>query len=231
MQPSPPAPPTVQPIALLPRLAGSGLRGLARAITGVQPRFAGGRLSAEPTIYYANHTSHGDFVLIWTVLPALIRANTRPVAGADYWQDGRLRRYIADAVLNAVLIERGKLDRPSLSRTSDPTAPILAAIDAGASVIIFPEGTRNTTDAPILPLKAGLYRLAEARPTVPLVPVWIENVCRVMPKGELLPLPLLCSVTFGTSLTLAPGERRPLFLARAQQALLGLRPRDVGGLP
>jgi 1-acyl-sn-glycerol-3-phosphate acyltransferase len=206
---------------IVPRLAGSGLRGLARVITGVRPRFAGGRLSSEPSIYYANHTSHGDFVLIWTVLPSGIRAVTRPVAGADYWQNGRVRRYVADEVLDAVLIERGKLDR-----TSDPTAPVLAALDAGKSVIIFPEGTRNTTDAPLLPFKAGLYRLAGARPAVPLVPVWIENVCRVMPKGELLPLPLLCSVTFGTSLTLAEAERRPLFLERARSALLALRPRE-----
>jgi 1-acyl-sn-glycerol-3-phosphate acyltransferase len=206
---------------LVPRLAGSGLRGLARVITGVRPRFAGGRLSLAPSIYYANHTSHGDFVLIWTVLPRAVRARTRPVAGADYWQNGRVRRYVADEVLDAVLIDRGKLDR-----TSDPTAPVLAALDAGKSVIIFPEGTRNTTDAPLLPFKAGLYRLAEARPTVPLVPVWIENVCRVMPKGELLPLPLLCSVTFGPGLKFDEEERRPLFLERARQALLALRPRE-----
>jgi 1-acyl-sn-glycerol-3-phosphate acyltransferase len=206
----------------VPRLAGSGLRGLARVMTGVRPRFAGGRLSPEPTIYYANHTSHGDFVLIWTALPRAIRVRTRPVAGADYWQNGRVRRYVADEVLDAVLIERGKLDR-----TSDPTAPVLAALDAGASVIIFPEGTRNTTDAPLLPFKSGLYRLAEARSAVPLVPVWIENVCRVMPKGELLPLPLLCSVTFGSGLTLDEAERRLLFLERARTALLGLRPRDA----
>jgi 1-acyl-sn-glycerol-3-phosphate acyltransferase len=220
-------PPFGQPVSLprtrvLPRLAGAGLRGLARAITGVQPRFMGGRLAPGPAVYYANHTSHGDFVLIWTVLPPAIRAATRPVAGADYWQAGSVRPYIAREVLDAVLIERGKLDRHS-----DPTAPVLAALDAGASVIIFPEGTRNTSDASLLPFKAGLYRLSAARPEVPLVPVWIENVCRVIPKGELLPLPLLCSVTFGPALRLRPDERRPLFLARAQAALLALRPREA----
>jgi 1-acyl-sn-glycerol-3-phosphate acyltransferase len=219
-----PAAPVLQPRHLVPRLAGAGLRGLARAITGVRPRFAGGRLPTQPSIYYANHTSHGDFVLIWTVLPSVIRARTRPVAGADYWQNGRVRQYVANEVLDAVLIQRGKLER-----NADPTAPVLAALDAGASVIIFPEGTRNTTDAPLLPFKAGLYRLAEARPEVPLVPVWIENVCRVMPKGELLPLPLLCSVTFGPPVLFDDAERRPLFLERARQALLALQPRESGG--
>ena len=225
MEPLQPAPatrpsPTLAPL-LAPRLAAAGLRGLARAITGVRPRFVGGRLPLEPTIYYANHTSHGDFVLIWTVLPTVIRAHTRPVAGADYWQQGAVRRYLANQVLDAVLIPRGKLDRQS-----DPTAPVLAALDARASVIIFPEGTRNTTDQPLLPFKAGLFRLSAARPNAPLVPVWIENVCRVMPKGELLPLPLLCSVTFGPPLTFDASERRPLFLERAARALLALRPRD-----
>lgn len=211
-----------QPRHLVPRLAGSWLRGVARLITGVRPRFAGGRLSPQPNIYYANHTSHGDFVLIWTVLPSLIRARVRPVAGADYWQQGAVRQYVANKVLNAVLIERGKLDR-----SADPTAPVLAALDAGASVIIFPEGTRNTTDAALLPFKPGLYRLAEARPNVPLVPVWIENVCRVMPKGELLPLPLLCSVTFGAPVAFDAAERRPLFLERARRSLLALSPREA----
>jgi 1-acyl-sn-glycerol-3-phosphate acyltransferase len=223
METTPAAPSELQPRHLIPRLAGSGLRGLARAITGVRPRFAGGRLPAQPSIYYANHTSHGDFVLIWTVLPSMIRARTRPVAGADYWQNGRVRQYVANEVLDAVLIQRGKLER-----NADPTAPVLAALDAGKSVIIFPEGTRNTTEAPLLPFKAGLYRLAEARPAVPLVPVWIENVCRVMPKGELLPLPLLCSVTFGPPVLFDDTERRPLFLERARQALLALQPRESG---
>jgi len=201
---------------------GAALRGIARLVTGVRGRSLGPRPAAGPAIYFANHSSHGDFLLIWTVLAPALRNETRPVAGNDYWLQGRIRPWLAAHVFNAILIERGKLDRKSA-----PTAPVLAALDAGQSVIIFPEGTRNQTDQPLLPFKSGLYRLAEARPAIPLVPVWIENIARVMPKGEILPIPLLCSVTFGPTIGLAPGELRPAFLARAADAVKALRPSEA----
>ena len=197
------------------------MRAFARLITGVRGRSVGERPSPGPAIYYANHTSHGDFVLIWTVLSPELRRRTRPVAGADYWTQGRVKPWVAKHIFDAVLIDRGKLDR-----TSDPTAPVLAALDAGQSVIIFPEGTRNQSDQPLLPFKSGLFRLAQARPAVPLVPVWIDNVGRVMPKGEMLPIPLLCSVTFGPPLVRLESELRPAFLERSAKALLSLRPRE-----
>jgi 1-acyl-sn-glycerol-3-phosphate acyltransferase len=201
---------------------GAGLRGVARLVTGVRGRSVGPRSALGPVIYFANHASHGDFVLIWTVLAADLRSSTRPVAGADYWSRGAIRPWLAHNVFNAVLIERGKLDRGS-----DPTLPVLAALDAGQSVIIFPEGTRNQSGEPLLPFKSGLFRLANARPQLPLVPVWIENIARVMPKGEVLPIPLLCSVTFGPALRLQTRELRPAFLARAASAMLALRPWEA----
>jgi 1-acyl-sn-glycerol-3-phosphate acyltransferase len=209
-------------MSLLARAAAASIRMFARAVTGVAARWMGSEPVARQRIYFANHTSHGDFVLIWTVLPPALRAHTRPVAGADYWTKGALRTFIGREVFDAVLIERGKIDREA-----NPTLPVLAALDAGQSVILFPEGTRNTTQAPLLPFKSGLYRLAKARPHVALVPVWIENLCRVMPKGELLPVPLLCSVTFGEEVRLETGETRHAFLGRMQQALLDLAPRGT----
>ena len=204
---------------LLRTAASVAVRLLARLFTGVTARWTGVAPIPEQRIYFANHRSHFDAVLIWAALPVQLRAATRPVAGADYWLADRLRRFIARDVFNAVLIPRGRL-----TRGDDPTTEVLAVLDTGASLIIFPEGTRNTGDEALLPFKSGLYRLAAARPGIALVPVWIENVGRVMPKGELIPVPLLCSVTFGPAQHIEPGEPRPHFLARMQQAVCALAP-------
>ena len=96
------------------------------------------------------------------------------------------------------------------------------ALDQGASLVLFPEGTRNTTDEPLLPFKSGLYRLLSARPGVPCIPVWIGNADRVLPKGACLPVPLFCTVTFGAPTRLRPGEPLASFLPRARRMLLEL---------
>ncbi|MDN6321744.1 MAG: 1-acyl-sn-glycerol-3-phosphate acyltransferase [Halomonas sp.] len=109
-----------------------------------------------------------------------------------------------------------------MRRSDDPLAGMRRALDAGDSLILFPEGTRNTGEVPLLPFKTGLYHLALAYPDVELVPVWIDNLNRVLPKGERVPLPLLCTLTYGAPLQLAPEEDKAEFLVRAERALLGL---------
>jgi 1-acyl-sn-glycerol-3-phosphate acyltransferase len=200
---------------MIESLVGTAVTGLARAVTGVRGEWQGCAPAARPRVYFANHTSNGDFVLIWTVLPPALRRNTRPVAGADYWNVNATRRYIADSVFRAVLI-----DRNPLTRKEDPVTLMTDALDAGSSLILFPEGTRNMTEEKLLRFKSGLYHLALARPDVELVPVWLENLNRMMPKGEIFPVPLLCTVTFGTPMTVAPQEEKNAFLQRAQAALL-----------
>ena len=204
---------------MLKGLCASIITGLARLVTGVRGEWRGCEPAPGTRIYFANHNSHLDFVLIWSVLPRALRHATRPVAGADYWLKGRVRRLVGERVFNAVLI-----DRTPASQEVNPVTRMVAALDEGASLILFPEGTRNLTEAHLLPFKSGLYHLAKARPDVALVPVWIENLNRVMPKGEIVPIPLLCTVTFGTPLQLAPGEDKGAFLERGRAALLGLAP-------
>jgi 1-acyl-sn-glycerol-3-phosphate acyltransferase len=210
--------------AIFHRVAASAILAFAHVVTGVRGVWAGCEPGGEQRIYFANHASHGDFVLIWTAIPQPFRAKTRPVAGADYWNASAARRFFATEVFNAVLVERGAV----LQRRQDPLAPLKQALARGDSLIFFPEGTRNTTQEPLLPFKSGICHLARAAPLVPLVPVWIDNIGRVMPKGEFLPVPLLCRATFGAPLRLGPGEDRAAFLARARAALLELRPLEAG---
>ena len=205
--------------ALIAGITGRAIVLFARFLTAVRAIWAGVDPVPGQRVYFANHTSNGDFILLWSVLPPRLREDTRPVAALDYWLKTPLRAFVGREVFRAVLIDR----RPE-ARTADPVTQMAEALDKGSSLILFPEGQRNASDAPLLPFKSGLYHLARARPAVDLVPVWIENLNRVMPKGEIVPVPLLCTVTFGAPLRLAEGEDKAVFLERASLALLALRP-------
>jgi 1-acyl-sn-glycerol-3-phosphate acyltransferase len=204
---------------MLERLVASLIIGFVRLLTGAQAFWRGGRPNAAQRIFFANHASHGDFVLLWASLPPWLRRRTRPVAGADYWNKSALRHFIGGRVFRAVLIDRERKEG-----SPDPVEQMVAALAGGDSLILFPEGTRNTTDAVLLPFKSGLFHLANRYPGAELVPVWINNLARVMPKGQLIPIPLLCTVTFGASLPRIDGEDKAAFLERARAAMLALRP-------
>jgi len=200
----------------LPEIAGLGLAFVARLITGAQGHWVGSPPKAEQRIYFANHQSHFDWVLIWAALPRELRAITRPIAARDYWTASPLRHWITREIFNAVYVSRQRTD------DEDPLEPLMTALRNGDSLVIFPEGTRGHKPEPAA-FKAGLYHLAEAFPDVPLIPTWIDNVQRVMPKGEVVPVPILCSVVFGAPLALAPGEDKRAFLERARTAVIALR--------
>ncbi|MWV10867.1 1-acyl-sn-glycerol-3-phosphate acyltransferase [Pseudomonas sp. R-28-1W-6] len=207
---------------MLASLIAFAITSAARLLTGARALWLGCTAQPVQRLYYANHSSHGDFVLLWASLPDELRRSTRPVAGADYWQRDSLRRYVINEVFNGVLI-----DRERSSPESNPLQPMLDALDNGDSLILFPEGTRNLGDEPLLPFKSGLFHLAMARPQVELVPVWIANLNRVMPKGRALPLPLLCTLSFGAPLERLADEDKAAFLERARNALLALAPEEA----
>ena len=200
----------------LPEAAGLLLATIARLITGAQGHWYGAPPKAEQRIYFANHQSHFDWVLIWAALPRDLRTITRPIAARDYWTSTPLKHWITREIFNAVYVSRER------SADEDPLEPLMEALRNGDSLVIFPEGTRGNKGDPAA-FKAGLYHLAEAFPDVNLIPAWIDNVQRVMPKGEVVPVPILCSVTFGAPLTLQPGEEKRAFLDRARDAVIALR--------
>jgi 1-acyl-sn-glycerol-3-phosphate acyltransferase len=210
-------------MSLIRRLAaqatGHAIVLFARAITAVRADWKGIEPVPRQRVYFANHTSNADMPMVWSVLPPQLRRDTRPVAAADYWLTTPLRKFAGAEVFRAVLIDR----RPD-ARREDPMQVILAALEQGSSLIIFPEGNRNMGEDPLLPFKAGLYNIGRARPDIDLVPTWIANLNAIMPKGEVIPLPLICTVTFGAPITVAEGEDKDTFLTRAAAALLDLRP-------
>jgi hypothetical protein len=202
---------------MLEPLVAALITGGTQLLTGVRARWAGCGPSHTQRIYYANHTSHMDFLLLWSALPASLRAKTRPVAAEDYWTRGVIRLYIGKQVFRSIFVERGWSDR-----SVNPIAPMIDALDRGDSLILFPEGTRGTGDN-LLPFKSGIFHVAQERPDVDLVPVWVDNSYRVMPKGALLPIPFLCRVTFGAPLHIEAGEPRAEFLDRLRHHLLELK--------
>jgi len=193
---------------------------LTRLVAGAQARWVGAKPASIQRVYFANHSSHLDALVLWAALPPGLRACTRPVAAADYWDRPGLRGWIARKLLNAVLVDRSSArgGREALTRLSE-------ALAEGASLILFPEGTRGD-GITIGELKPGLYFVAKERPDLELVPVYLQNLCRILPKGEILPVPLLGSSTFGPPIHLEPGEGRTAFLDRARNALIAL-----GGQP
>ena len=201
---------------MLAKLMGLFLLGLIRVLTGSQARWYGCPPKSEQRIYFANHQSHADLVLIWAALPRDLRAVTRPIAARDYWTKTPFRQWITTRVFNAVYVSRER------SANEDPLEPLIEALGRGDSIILFPEGTRGNAEEP-QPFKAGLFNLALRFPQVVLVPTWINNVQRVMPKGEVVPVPVLCSVTFGAPVRVEQGEVRRVFLDRARAAVLALR--------
>ncbi len=192
------------------------LIGSVRLLVGATPRWIGSTPTSTQRIYFANHSSHIDTVALWSALPLELRVRTRPVAAADYWGTGRFKRYVALQGLNAVLINRSRTE-PS----ANPLTPLFEALDQGDSLIIFPEGTRQLQALPGT-FKSGLFHLAECYPHVELIPVYLENLHRCMPKGTFFPVPIICTVRFATPLERIANEDKQAFLTRARDAVIGV---------
>jgi 1-acyl-sn-glycerol-3-phosphate acyltransferase len=191
------------------------LVGFVKLMVGAYARWIGSAPAATQRIYFANHTSHIDTLAIWSSLPRALRRHTRPIAARDYWGAG-IRKYIATRGFGAVLI-----DRTRENADADPLEPLRVALRDGDSLIIFPEGTRGASATPAK-FRSGLFRLAGEFPNVELVPVYLDNLHRSLPKGAFLPVPVVCTVRFGTPLSRVDGEDKDGFCERARAAVIAL---------
>jgi 1-acyl-sn-glycerol-3-phosphate acyltransferase len=204
------------------RLTEGAIVTFARLVCAPRIRLTEALSTGRPRVFFANHSSNADTILIWAALPPELRRSVRPVAAADYWLKSPLRQFIGLDVFRVLPIERH-----AENRSTDPVAEMAAEVGAGRSLIVFPEGKRNQTDATLLPFKTGIYHLGQARPEIEFIPVWIDNLNGVLPKGEIVPVPLICDLTFGPALKIDLDETKEAFLARARAALLALGPQEA----
>ena len=179
---------------------------LTRLLVGAYPQWQGCAPSRTQRIYFANHSSHMDAIVIWSSLPAELRAKTRPVAAKDYWEKGALRRRIAIKELKVVLIDRHH------TAHANPLDPLIQALHEGSSLIIFPEGTRVPPGEHVK-FKTGGARLAAAT-VAPILPVALNSgVC--WPKNSIAKIPGTITVSIGKPI---PTEGRDLKTVEAEVA-------------
>jgi len=199
------------------------IAGAARLLSGATVRWVGCTPEPRQRVYFGNHTSHLDAVLVWAALPTQIRLRTRPLGARDYCGTENPLRRLMTRLYGAVLIAR---DNTSVAAREQQIKTILESMGERWSLIVFPEGTRGAGPE-IAPFKSGLYHLSLRKPALELVPVYLDNVYRILPKGELLPVPMACCVTFGPPLALRADEPKEAFLERAREAVQQLKSKET----
>jgi len=192
---------------------------IARVLSGASVRWVDCQPDTCQRVYFANHTSHLDSIVLWSALPPKVRALTRPVGAKDYWEAGPIRKYMAHKWFNALLI-----NRKEIKVHQSPVDLMIREIGHRYSLIVFPEGTRSSgPEVGLREFKSGLYYLCKKRPDLELIPVHIDNMNRILPAGEVLPVPMLSCISFGSPMWLEAGEPKADFLSRAREAVLKLK--------
>lgn len=197
---------------------------ICRVFTGVRPKYLSQLSSQKNYIYYANHSSHLDGIIILACFPHQERERIYFVVAADYWKKTFLRRYCANSIFNTILINRhpkilSKVAMENTRQTLDSMEDMHKVLDDGNSLIIFPEGTRGYGQS-IADFKSGIWHLSRKHPEISLVPVYLDNLHRVLPKGSFLAVPMMCKAIIGKPvLATTSAETKQEFLSRLKQSL------------
>ena len=190
------------------------VRPLIRGFCGLRVSHGERLPRTGPAILVANHNSHFDTLALFALFSPHETARLHAVAAGDYFSAGSLRGWIARRIFGAIA-----LDRAWLPAAGDPLAGCSRALDAGDMLILFPEGTRGTPGR-MGALKAGVAYLARRHPKVPVIPITLAGVDRVLPKGAVVPLPLTVAAHVGRPRCWAAGDCRS-FMAELSAAFAG----------
>lgn len=150
-------------------------------------------INKHPFILIANHSSHMDTVSLLNLIPLKSLRKVKPVAAADYFAKNTLIAWLSDTFMNILPIDRAKI-----TKENNPIKLMGDVLKNNQSIIVFPEGTRSL-DGEFNQFKTGVARLIIQNPDIPIVPCYLTNMYKAMPKGELLPIPFICDIYIGES--------------------------------
>lgn len=163
-----------------------------RLIVGVSFSDSRFLLNEQQFIILANHNSHLDTLSLLASVPGKILWKVKPVAAEDYFGNTKLKAVLSNYFINTLLIQRKSEKREG----EDPVQKMLDVLDAGYSLILFPEGTRGIAGR-MEKIKPGIARILSVRPHLKYIPVYLVGMGNSLPKGELLVLPFNSSVNYG----------------------------------
>jgi 1-acyl-sn-glycerol-3-phosphate acyltransferase len=178
---------------------------------------------SEPFILIANHSSHLDTISLLSLFPFSRLRRIRPVAAADYFERNRFVSLLTKTLFNILPIARR-----NITTENNPLRRMREAIEAGDSLIIFPEGTRGSGKE-IGEFKSGVAHLISKLPGVAVVPAYLVNMGRSLPKGEFIPVPFFCEIRIGAP-RIFEGNRQEIIKA-LEAAVLELVPEALQDTP
>lgn len=147
-----------------------------------------------PAVIVANHNSHLDTMVLFSLFPLSKVHKLRPLAAADYFLRNKFMAWFSLNIIGIIPIARdGSQSRQELF------APCHAALDQGDIIILFPEGTRGEPEQASRP-KKGIFHLVKDREDTPVIPVVTHGLGRALPRGEALFVPFNCDVVIGEPL-------------------------------
>jgi 1-acyl-sn-glycerol-3-phosphate acyltransferase len=178
---------------------------------------------SEPFVLIANHSSHLDTISLLSLFPLSRLRRIRPVAAADYFERNRFVSLFTKTLFNILPIAR-----KNITTENNPLRRMREAIEAGDSLLIFPEGTRGS-GGQMGEFRTGVAHLIEKMPAVLVVPAYLINMGRSLPKGEFIPVPFFCEIRIGAPRTLQ-GSRQEITRA-LEAAVRDLSPETARPAP
>ena len=150
----------------------------------------------EQFIIIANHNSHLDIMAIMALFDVAHIKKIRPVAASDYFFRNKILKWISINLIDIIPLSRAA----NRAEKKHPLQDLYDAIEAGDSLVIFPEGSRGKPDE-LQHFKNGIGHIASKYPDLPIVPIVLEDTAKALPKDEALFVPFIIKAEVKKAIT------------------------------